>query len=135
MLAGIKEAIKKDIRQLGYEIWRVDLPPKLESLTPTGDSLSAPPPLDPVWPFLAVLATASSSRPTSSSRSLGFLYQLPEPLEALRRTRVMARDSILLDTAIDRDPRSIIRLVWEDLASFDYLTGDRVSLPRSRSEP
>jgi len=46
--------------------------------------------------------------------NLGILYHLPDPLEALRLTRKMARDCILLDTEIYPSRKATIRLRWEE---------------------
>ena len=50
--------------------------------------------------------------------NLGILYHLPAPLEALRLTAAMARDSILLDTEIYRSPEAAIQLRWEEPLSI-----------------
>lgn len=50
--------------------------------------------------------------------NLGVLYHLPEPLEVLRRTRAMAHDAILLDTAIQNSTGPIIHLRWEESADI-----------------
>ncbi len=46
--------------------------------------------------------------------SLGVLYHLPDPLEALRLTRSMARQHLLLDTAVSRSLEPLIKLFWEE---------------------
>ena len=45
--------------------------------------------------------------------NLGILYHLPDPLEALKRTRQMANGYIILDTMLVRSEDSIIRIDWE----------------------
>lgn len=46
--------------------------------------------------------------------NLGLLYHLSNPLEALQRTRAMARKHILLDTAVHPADDFSIHLKWED---------------------
>lgn len=46
--------------------------------------------------------------------NLGILYHLPTPLEALRLTKSMARNVILLDTGLYRWNDSVIKLIWEE---------------------
>jgi tRNA (mo5U34)-methyltransferase len=46
--------------------------------------------------------------------NLGLLYHLPKPLEALERTRAMARSCILLDTAVHPSEDPAIYLGWEE---------------------
>jgi SAM-dependent methyltransferase len=46
--------------------------------------------------------------------NLGFLYHLSDPLEALLRTRTMARKDILLDTAVCCSDNPVIQLRWEE---------------------
>ena len=45
---------------------------------------------------------------------LGILYHLPEPIEALKLARAMARTHILLDTSVYRSHDSLVKLVWEE---------------------
>lgn len=52
--------------------------------------------------------------------NLGFLYHVPEPVEALGRTKTMAREHILLDTAVHPAPECAIHLKWEE--PFDIRT-------------
>lgn len=49
--------------------------------------------------------------------NLGFLYHVPNPLEALERTKRMAAEHILLDTAVHPAPECAIHLKWEE--AFD----------------
>lgn len=46
--------------------------------------------------------------------NLGILYHLPKPLEALEMTRAMARQFILLDTAVSPWLESAVVLDWEE---------------------
>lgn len=46
--------------------------------------------------------------------NLGILYHLSDPLEALQRTKTMARKNILLDTAVFRSDNPVIQLRWEE---------------------
>jgi SAM-dependent methyltransferase len=46
--------------------------------------------------------------------NLGILYHLPQPLEVLKRTAVMARKHILLDTEVCQSPNATIELRWEE---------------------
>ncbi len=46
--------------------------------------------------------------------NLGLLYHLPEPLAALERTREMAREYILLDTALHVARAPLLLLRWEE---------------------
>lgn len=46
--------------------------------------------------------------------NLGFLYHVPEPLDALARTKAMARKHILLDTAVHPSEELAIHLKWEE---------------------
>lgn len=46
--------------------------------------------------------------------NLGFLYHVPKPLEALERTRAMARKHILLDTAVHPSEEIALHLKWEE---------------------
>ena len=46
--------------------------------------------------------------------NLGLLYHLPETLEALERTKAMARERILLDTAVHTSGEAAIYLNWEE---------------------
>lgn len=46
--------------------------------------------------------------------NLGILYHLPNPLEALRLTRVMAKRHILLDTGVYQSDEAVIKLKWEE---------------------
>jgi 2-polyprenyl-3-methyl-5-hydroxy-6-metoxy-1,4-benzoquinol methylase len=46
--------------------------------------------------------------------NLGVLYHLSDPLEALQRTKAMARNDILLDTAVYRSDNPVIQLRWEE---------------------
>jgi SAM-dependent methyltransferase len=46
--------------------------------------------------------------------NLGFLYHVPKPLEALELTKRMARDRILLDTAVHPSEEFAIYLKWEE---------------------
>lgn len=46
--------------------------------------------------------------------NLGFLYHASEPLEALELTKAMARDRILLDTAVHPSEEPAIHLKWEE---------------------
>jgi 2-polyprenyl-3-methyl-5-hydroxy-6-metoxy-1,4-benzoquinol methylase len=50
--------------------------------------------------------------------SLGILYHLPKPLEALQRTIAMARECVLLDTEIYPSPEAVIKLRWEQPISI-----------------
>jgi tRNA (mo5U34)-methyltransferase len=52
--------------------------------------------------------------------NLGFLYHVPKPVEALERTRRMAGEHILLDTAVHPSPECAIHLKWEE--PFDIRT-------------
>ncbi|HEX2095159.1 MAG TPA: methyltransferase domain-containing protein [Longimicrobiaceae bacterium] len=52
--------------------------------------------------------------------NLGFLYHVPQPLEALERTRAMAREHVLLDTAVHPSGEAAIYLKWEE--PFDIRT-------------
>lgn len=45
--------------------------------------------------------------------NLGILYHLPKPLDAIELTRRMAREYIVLDTAVQADRAPILRLNWE----------------------
>lgn len=46
--------------------------------------------------------------------NLGLLYHLPKTLEAIERTRTMARERILLDTAVHTSHEAAIYLYWEE---------------------
>jgi tRNA (mo5U34)-methyltransferase len=46
--------------------------------------------------------------------NLGILYHLSNPLQALQRTKAMAREYILLDTEVFPSQESIIKLRWEE---------------------
>ena len=46
--------------------------------------------------------------------NLGILYHLPKPLTALELTRAMARERILLDTAVNPLLESVVFLDWEE---------------------
>ncbi|MGH7768852.1 MAG: class I SAM-dependent methyltransferase [Candidatus Binatia bacterium] len=46
--------------------------------------------------------------------NFGLLYHLPKPVEALQLTKSMARENILLDTAVYRTKKPVIRLEWEE---------------------
>jgi tRNA (mo5U34)-methyltransferase len=46
--------------------------------------------------------------------NLGFLYHVPKPLEALELTKAMARNHILLDTAIHPSDEFAMHLKWEE---------------------
>ncbi|MBE9170526.1 methyltransferase domain-containing protein [Pleurocapsales cyanobacterium LEGE 06147] len=46
--------------------------------------------------------------------NLGILYHLPNPLEALKLTKLMARKTILLDTGVYPSKDSVIKLKWEE---------------------
>jgi SAM-dependent methyltransferase len=46
--------------------------------------------------------------------SLGILYHLPSPLEALKRMVSMCSGHVLLDTAVEPSTDPIIRLKWEE---------------------
>ena len=46
--------------------------------------------------------------------SLGILYHLPNPLGALKLTKLMARKSILLDTGVYPSNDSVVKLRWEE---------------------
>lgn len=52
--------------------------------------------------------------------NLGFLYHVPNPVEALERTKRMAREHILLDTAVHPSTECAIHLKWEE--PFDIRT-------------
>ena len=52
--------------------------------------------------------------------NLGFLYHVPKPVEALERTKRMAGEHILLDTAVHPSPEYAIHLKWEE--PFDIRT-------------
>jgi SAM-dependent methyltransferase len=56
--------------------------------------------------------------------NLGILYHLPEPLAALKLTKRMSRDVVLLDTAVAASPEPVVRLSWENSddirAAFDH---------------
>jgi len=49
--------------------------------------------------------------------SLGILYHLPRPVEALRLSKLMSRDYILLDTEVYPSPDSVVQLRWEEPGS------------------
>jgi SAM-dependent methyltransferase len=46
--------------------------------------------------------------------NLGFLYHVPNPIEALERTKRMAGEHILLDTAVHPSEECAIHLKWEE---------------------
>ena len=46
--------------------------------------------------------------------NLGILYHLPTPLEALKLTKSLAREVILLDTGLYPSNDSVVQLSWED---------------------
>jgi SAM-dependent methyltransferase len=46
--------------------------------------------------------------------SLGILYHLPKPLEALEAMRSMSHDTMLLDTAVHPGDAPVVRLEWEE---------------------
>jgi len=46
--------------------------------------------------------------------NLGILYHLSNPLQALQRTKAMAREYILLDTEVYVSQDSVIKLRWEE---------------------
>lgn len=52
--------------------------------------------------------------------NLGFLYHVPKPVEALERTKMMAGEHILLDTAVHPASECAIHLKWEE--PFDIRT-------------
>lgn len=46
--------------------------------------------------------------------NLGFLYHAPEPLDVLERTRAVAKNVILLDTALHPSDEAAVFLRWEE---------------------
>ena len=46
--------------------------------------------------------------------NLGILYHLPNPLEALRLTKSLARRTVLLDTRVYRSMAPLVKLVWKE---------------------
>jgi tRNA (mo5U34)-methyltransferase len=50
--------------------------------------------------------------------SLGILYHLTDPLEALQLTKSMAREYILLDTEVYPSKEPVIRLRWEQAKRY-----------------
>src|SRR5262249_52945304 len=46
--------------------------------------------------------------------NLGILYHLPNPLEALRLTKEMARECVLLDTEVHPSDDSVVKIRWEE---------------------
>jgi 2-polyprenyl-3-methyl-5-hydroxy-6-metoxy-1,4-benzoquinol methylase len=46
--------------------------------------------------------------------NLGLLYHLPKPLEALERTKAMARHLIVLDTTVHPSDETAVYLKWEE---------------------
>jgi SAM-dependent methyltransferase len=65
--------------------------------------------------------------------NLGILYHLPDPLEALQLTKSMARQYILLDTAVDPSRESVVRLRWEDATDIRTATGSGIVANPSKS--
>ena len=66
--------------------------------------------------------------------NLGVLYHLPDPLQALERTRRMAAGLILLDTAVHASDAPLIRLDWETSEDvWSAPAGGLVQLPSKRS--
>ncbi len=66
--------------------------------------------------------------------NLGVLYHLPDPLQALERTRRMAAGLILLDTAVHASDAPLIRLDWETSEDvWSAAAGGLVQLPSKRS--
>lgn len=52
--------------------------------------------------------------------TLGILYHLPKPVEALERTKAMSRDYVLLDTSVFAAKAPLIFLKWEE--PYDILS-------------
>jgi tRNA (mo5U34)-methyltransferase len=50
--------------------------------------------------------------------NLGVLYHLPDPLETMRLTKMMARHTVLLDTGVYRSNNSLIKINWEEPADI-----------------
>ena len=68
--------------------------------------------------------------------NLGVLYHLPNPIEALARTRAMAREWILLDTALYVAKGAVLRVEWEEPLDIHFAAAPGVILrPSRRSIP
>jgi SAM-dependent methyltransferase len=68
--------------------------------------------------------------------NLGILYHLPNPIEALARTRAMAREWILLDTALYVAKAAVLRVEWEEPLDIHYAAAPGVIMrPSRRSIP
>ena len=64
------------------------------------------------------------------------LYHLPNPIEALARTRAMAREWILLDTALYVAKGAVLRVEWEEPLDIHYAAAAGVIMrPSRRSIP
>lgn len=64
--------------------------------------------------------------------NLGLLYHLPKPLEALELTRSMAREYIVLDTAVHPARQPVIRVGWEEPRDIRLATSSGVVMFPSR---
>jgi 2-polyprenyl-3-methyl-5-hydroxy-6-metoxy-1,4-benzoquinol methylase len=65
--------------------------------------------------------------------SLGILYHLPNPLDALQLTKFMAREAILLDTAVSRSDKPVFDLKWEEPTDIRMATSSGIVAHPSRS--
>lgn len=65
--------------------------------------------------------------------NLGILYHLPDPLRAIQLTKLMARQYILLDTAVYPSKESVIKLRWEDPTDIRNATGSGIVASPSKS--
>lgn len=62
--------------------------------------------------------------------NLGLLYHLPKTLEAIERTKAMARERILLDTAVVPSDAAMIQLNWEEAVDIRMAACDgAVAIP------
>jgi SAM-dependent methyltransferase len=66
--------------------------------------------------------------------NLGILYHLPKPLLGLERTVAMARDTLLLDTAVYPSGDPVVWMQWEEPIDIRYATERGVAaMPSKRS--
>ena len=64
--------------------------------------------------------------------TLGILYHLPKPVEALERTKAMSRDYVLLDTSVFAAKAPLIFLKWEEPYDILSAVATGVSMVPSR---
>jgi SAM-dependent methyltransferase len=65
--------------------------------------------------------------------NLGILYHLADPVGALKRTKLMAKENILVDTAVYPAKSSLMRLRWEDPIDIRTAVNPGVVIQPSKS--